>query len=223
MSQPSPGVPFDVWVNWIFNHLVTDPEWYWADDAEMLEVPPATSAEYAARLLSDAGRLLEPYSDAQVNMGLWFLASNSCSAVMLDALGDKVPEPRRRACIRAMSALYRQCFVPRCSPHLIHLDEEGWTPLNLVCYMWWDMLPICGRPEDSERANIDQECIAVMVKALELPSDACRESALHGLGHWKHHYPEEVAGAINAFLGTTPDLRPELIRYAEAAREGCVN
>ena len=35
--------------------------------------------------------------------------------------------------------------------------------------------------------------------------------------------PEFTAATIDAYLAANPTLRPELVRYAQAARAGCVN
>jgi hypothetical protein len=61
----------------------------------------------------------------------------------------------------------------------------------------------------------------VLRRLLAIPHDACRESALHGLGHWAIYYPQ-VAQMIDEFLRNTPHLRPELVTYAERARTGCI-
>ena len=61
-----------------------------------------------------------------------------------------------------------------------------------------------------------------MCQALALSHDACRESALHGLGHWQPHYPARVAHIIADFLARTPALRPELQAYARRAQRGAV-
>ncbi len=61
-----------------------------------------------------------------------------------------------------------------------------------------------------------------MRRTLDLSSDACRESALHGLGHWHLEYPQQVEAIIDRFLDSHPDLRSELKAYARAARKGRV-
>jgi hypothetical protein len=86
--------------------------------------------------------------------------------------------------------------------------------------MWWDEFPIYGRPEDPARSEIDKECLAVLEFALSLESIACRESALHGLGHWANYYPEIVRRVIGSFVESHPNERQELIAYAQNAREG---
>jgi hypothetical protein len=87
--------------------------------------------------------------------------------------------------------------------------------------MWWDMLNIYGCPDDPDRAEFDSEVLVVMQRLLAIPHDACRESALHGLGHRRMYYPQ-VTQFIDEFLRRTPDLRPELLDYAERARVGRV-
>ena len=56
---------------------------------------------------------------------------------------------------------------------------------------------------------------------LAIPHDACRESALHGIGHWVRHY-SQLADIVDQFLSGTPGLRPELVTYAESAKAGNV-
>jgi hypothetical protein len=87
--------------------------------------------------------------------------------------------------------------------------------------MWWDALPIHGRPDLSERAEFDAEALVVLERLLVIPHDACRESALHGIGHWADYYPQ-VAAVVDNFLAQTPTLRPELVAYARDARTGGV-
>jgi hypothetical protein len=58
--------------------------------------------------------------------------------------------------------------------------------------MWWDMLHFYGKPEDPDCAEVGAACLEVMRMTLDLDSDACRESALHGLSHWQYAYPQQV-------------------------------
>jgi hypothetical protein len=113
-------------------------------------------------------------------------------------------------------------FQPRCAPVLSHLDEPGGNELNRICYMWWDIMPI-GAPAASPPSDpIHDACLSEMQDILQLPSPACQESALHGLGHWARAYPEFTAATIDAYLAANAKLRPELVRYAQVARAGCI-
>jgi hypothetical protein len=59
-----------------------------------------------------------------------------------------------------------------------------------------------------------------MVTIMKIDYLACRESSLHGLGHWWHKYPARVATIIDNFLTENPMLSSELGDYAHAARVG---
>jgi hypothetical protein len=65
--------------------------------------------------------------------------------------------------------------------------------------------------------------IEVMEKTLKLGHDACREGALHGLGHWKSgSFGMRIEKVIDQFLKQNPKLRPELRQYALNAQRGAV-
>jgi hypothetical protein len=70
--------------------------------------------------------------------------------------------------------------------------------------------------------EIHQATLSVMSEVLDLPSETCQFSALHGLGHWHAHHPEQVEQIVDAFLTRHKDLRPHLIEYASRARLGNV-
>jgi hypothetical protein len=70
--------------------------------------------------------------------------------------------------------------------------------------------------------EIHQATLSVMSEVLDLPSETCQFSALHGLGHWHAHHPEQVEQIADAFLTGHKDLRPHLIEYASRARLGSV-
>jgi hypothetical protein len=70
--------------------------------------------------------------------------------------------------------------------------------------------------------EIHQATLRVMSEVLDLPSETCQFSALHGLGHWHAHHPEQVERIVDAFLSRNKDLRPHLLEYASRARLGSV-
>jgi hypothetical protein len=131
--------------------------------------------------------------------------------------------PVRQRAWRSIVPLFREVMARRCTPALSHLDEPGASPLNLACYMWWDLMPVAPAPtsSDTSRRLLDDELLAVMTALLKIPHDACRESALHGLGHWALSEKRAVP-AIDTFLARSADLRPDLLAYAKAARSGCI-
>lgn len=211
------GISFGEWVEHCFDHPVTDPAWHWAEDADRAELEPRQAVTYAARLFRGADEWLSPYTDAQVNQGLSFLIDEGGSP--LYALAETaVPLAERLHCIHSIATLFEKCFVPRCAPHLGGSGGD----LNPVCYMWWDIFPLYGQPENPARREIDSACLWVLETTLALPSIACQESALHGLGHWRTYYPDRCHSIISEFLAGQLRLLPELREYALSALEGRV-
>ena len=191
MQQSGPNA-FDDWLRQTFDHPVTNPAWYWDCDAEISDPAVIDCVAYLTRLFEEADVLLAPYADDQVNQGLWYLVDNCCSNHIYSLIEPDVAWPARRRGLGAIATLFERLFARRCSNHLSHLDEKGASPLNGVCYMWWDVFPTYGRPLSPVYPDVDAALLAVMKQVLALDSLPCQESALHGLGHWQHSYPEFV-------------------------------
>lgn len=222
MEKALANLSFDDWVVHVFDHEVGGPPWYFDLNAAHWQGPPAIVLDYLTRLFEDPLPSVGSYSDEQLSQGFWYVASNGASDYMFALLDEQARLEARLRCIRSFAELFQKLFAVRCSSHLSHLDEPGANPLNIACYMWWDILPIGGQPDVASRKEIDEACLEVMEEGLNLESIACRESALHGLGHWQQQYPRRTEHVINAFLRAHPELRPELLSYARSARRGCV-
>ena len=171
--------------------------------------------------------MLRPYSDEQLNQGFWFLLGASSDA-MRGLTDQAIAWDVRERCIRSFATLFRDLFMARCTPRLSHLLRTGdpaafeLGPLNSACYMWWDFDCWCARPGHDAHRKLDSAFLEVMRQTLDLPHDACRESALHGLGHWHRAYPAQTVEMIDLFLAKNRGIREELRRYALAARCGCI-
>ena len=133
---------------------------------------------------------------------------------MLALVDPALPLAARLRALRSFVPLFGQLMAIRCSAHLCHLDEAA-SPLNDVCYMWWDLL-WHQLPED-----IDAEVLVTLRRLLAIRHPACQESALHGLGHCARRCPQ-AADIVDEFLSGADGLRPELISYAQRARIGKV-
>ena len=210
---------FDKWITHIFDHPVTDPAWYWGDNAEYWDCSADTMVDYMTQLFEGAEDVLMPFSDAQVDQGLWWLVSSSGSQYVFALRDEAVPLSSRLICIQSMETLFETCFSKRCSAHLSHLDEAGRSPLNSICYMWWDVIPIHGltknAPDRSDSAAIDEACLNVIQKILNMNSIACQESGVLGLLEWGSYYPKIIDNAAAKFLSkyrgrNASKLRPEL-------------
>jgi len=226
MERQLRNLSFEEWLLYVFDHPVDEMKnaWYWDMDREWWDEAenPAETVQFLTQTFENAGVLLEPYSDAQLNQGLWFLVSNACSNHMFALMDESVSWPERQRCISSIHQLYEQCFAKRCSSHLSHVDEPGANPLNLVCYMWWDLMPISGMPDNPTHREMDEAILQVMDSTLQLDSIPCRESALHGLGHWQPQYPERVGKIIDKFSMSQPELPAKLRAYMINAYTGYV-
>ena len=219
------NLTFEEWLTFVFDHQVPtgqEKAWHWEFDADEWDENHADVIQFLTQAFEDAEAVFKPYTDAQLNQGLWYIADNSCSNHMFALLDTNIPWTERQRCLYSIHQLYEQCFAKRCSPHLSHKDEPGANPLNGVCYMWWDLIPIYGMPEDSHRQQLDQTILQVMESTLQLDSIACREGALHGLGHWQYKYPKRVGEIINKFSMTYQDLPKDLETYMSNAFVGYV-
>ena len=88
-----------------------------------------------------------------------------------------------------------------------------------ICHMWWDIFPRHGIPYDSGMTAIDTTILEILERLLLLDGIACKESGLHGLGHWHVAYPERVEEIIDRNLSSIP---MPLSEYAALARQGDV-
>lgn len=222
MGRELQNVIFDQWLDFVFNHPVTKPAWYWADDADDWAGGAAETIQHLTRTFLDSGSVLQKFSDAQLNQGFWYLISVSCSDIACSITNESVSNRARIDCIKAIVNLFRDCFALRCSNHLSHLDESGANPLNSICYMWWDLFPVFGKPEEPVWAKFDTTVLDVMEAILEIESEACRESALHGLGEWHCYYPDQVHTTVDKFIWKHRKIRTALRNYAYAAMHGDV-
>lgn len=222
----SDHLKFEDWVKCLFDREVTVPAWYWSN--EWPELSAADFIEFGTRLFRRSGELLKPYSDGQINDGLYAIISNNVSDDIFALKDPSIPLGQRVAFLEAIFELNRDCFVPRCTPHLSYLDWVGapekhaLSPLNSICYMCWDIFIIYGDREDKALDPLNRACLRVMEKSVRLSNIAVQEGAFHGLGHFALYYPEECAAIIDAFLAEETILPPKLLEYALGARTGGV-
>ena len=222
MGRSIQQVNFAQWLDFLFDHPVTEPAWHWSTEADQWGGSPAETVSHLTRTFRESGTALLKYSDAQLKQGFWYLVDPGCSDIAFSLVDSKVPEKLRLEAIESIGDLFEYCFARRCSDHLSHLDEPGANPLNASCYMWWDILPIHGKPEEPARRQTDIAILLVLERTLRLESEACRESALHGLGEWQCYYPLNVERIVDGFIWHNRKIRASLRNYAYAARHGDV-
>ena len=200
------------WIEHIFDHPIGEPAWYWSDDAEQWSGPREQIPLLIAETFERSYELLARFSDEQLDQGFWYLADDTPPRFMLTLVDETLPrEPRLRA-LRSFVPLFEQVMTARSTSHLSCLEDKGATPLNSACYMWWDLLRFTLWANST---SLNAEIIASQRLILIIPNDACRESALHGIGHLRHDYPEyeqQLSGIIDDFLVSTPNLPARIDR-----------
>jgi hypothetical protein len=210
---------FDSWVRHVFDHPVSKPEWYFGDRTEPWADEQQKILGYMTRLFEAPEFLMQVYSRSQVGEGLWFLAGVSASEYVWFLHEARVPWSIRYRTISSIPVLFERLFVQQCGDTLGHLDQTGDDLLNMCCYMWWDIFSTRpGKPEP----RFTDAFLEAMASVLSLPSEACQESALHGLGHEQSECPDRVARIVDSFLDQQPDMSAELRHYALRARGGGV-
>jgi hypothetical protein len=218
--NPWESPQFTAWVDAVFSHPVSEPEWYWDDNFDEFwtasERPPTDTVELLRLLFSLPAPLLTRYRNDQIAQGIWFIAGEASPGRLCYALiDDSVQLDTRVRCIREIYTLFRDLFAVACSGSSRHSSD----PLHVACYMWWDIFPSWG-VRASRGPVIDGACLDVMTRTLEIPVEVCQIAALHGLNHWYLHHGEEVEAIVDGFLRTPAPVSKEVREYAGLARKG---
>lgn len=218
---------YEEWVRFVFDHPVLSPQWWWQepesgylqewDDAAH---PPRTLA-YLTRLFQNPVELIDRLTRRQIDQGLNFLVSSSCSSHMSVLTNPKLPWAARRACFDAMIPLYAKLMSAVYEDDLGHTEYGPGDPERptFACYMWWDVIALHGGMDHPDRDRINDAVLHVFEQVLKLKSEACLESVLHGLGHWYDELPDHTESIIRQFM-TRTDISETLRSYAEDAAEG---
>jgi hypothetical protein len=209
---------YQEWLKHVFDHEIKYPlpQWYWDADAPSFEAPDDEMVELISQTFQNAGKDLAKYTDAQVDQGIWYFVSMSCSDFLRSLNSSEVPLEKRCEAIQNIFYLYSDCFAKRCAETLGHLSEEG-SPLNSSCYMFWDISSLTV----SKAQELQEAVLNVIEKILTIEHRACRESAFHGLSEMFYSRQEAVQEIIDRFLSKTK-LDEKLLIYARNAREGSV-
>lgn len=215
MAQHEPS--YEQWIDHVFDHPVTSPEWYWELDSEDGDVNGELEVEYLTKLFEQPAFLAKRFEDKQLNQGLWYLLG-CCTQRMYAIRNEEIGLAKRLRLVRSLSSLYELLFSEYCSSTLSQIDEQPSNALNSVCYMMWDMdggLGYLDEPLD----EIDLALLSVLREALQSQNDAVVESALHGLGEAGTYRLEQSHKIVEEFLALRgSSIRKELVTYAIAAK-----
>lgn len=208
-------------IKFSFDRPISNPQWYWGIDDNSDILGDDLAIEFLTRLFSSPTESLTGISDAQVNQGLWYLISSSSSPCIDAIFSEKVPWATRLSCIESIKTLFREFFLVKCAKELSHSDYNGVvsekSPINSICYMFWDLIPWMNGGPDTKVALAFFD---IVEDILSLNNIACQESALHGLGHMHSEHSLIVENIIDRFLAKNTKIRPDLKSYALDARKG---
>lgn len=190
------------------------------EDKDLAEPPAlAVMPKFIKRLFDGFEQLTSDIPADTVAKGLDRLIDQGRSDEMHTLMDDRLPLEERIAAVASLSGLLRY-FEAHCLPTPSHDSSHPRTPLNEVCYLWWDRFPAFPMPGTPERKAVEAAFLRHFSEALDSDSPAVQEYGLHGFSHWSHDYPKETAIAVDAFLKQHPNLGDSLRAYAASAREG---
>lgn len=209
------------WLKYLFEHPEGKQVAYEVRDALDPGLGSTREAELIAWVFENSEAALEPYSNRQLGSSFWYSLTPT-GAGHFELLNDtEVSSQAKERVLRSFVLLFRSTMTTRCQGQLECAGESEAGSLDRSCYMWWDLIEFMPDSEaDADRRRLESVALKVMESILDIPHDTCRESALHGLGHWQGSYPKRVADCIDDFVRREPDLRPELMDYAAHARRG---
>lgn len=197
---------FEQFLKFGFDRTLEDQFWYHSED--YLLGNPTHTTRHLIKLFRAPEILAEKYTPRQYEQGLYFVANLLCYIKFTGLFWDtRVPFDLREELIFANYDLFERFFA--------HHETEH------VCFMWWDVLAYGyymenGKAEDENGERVQQAMFETLKKILEIDSEACQKSALHGLGHLKHTKTEAT---IKDFLRRHAVSR-ELKDYAQACIDG---
>ena len=219
--MPDSPATFEHWLDETFGRAVageTYPQFVHREVEEWPDpVPDARALEYLTRLFENPEESLRYFSDRQIAAGLWELGPGDAHCVY----NRDIPIAARERLVGSVVIFFRDFFDKRCLPRLSHAASEHISPLNTACYMWWEMITWGWAKDDPDAGRITAKDLEVMEAVLRLPNPACKEAALHGLGHMVRQSDRAFA-IIDGFIEGPSGPDPALLDYARAARSGCI-
>lgn len=211
IDAPVDDTAYERFVVELVDHPVTSPEWWWDPSTTTPRRTPERWLALLTRFFERSGALIPRFKPAQVGQALWYVFSTDCSNILLDAFRGKPKGDAQERAILAIKTLYTDVFAAHCAETIHHSITKGTTDrLGTTCYMLWDLAALSS-----------PKCLDVMEFALSLPHITCKESALHGLGHWSHQHRVAVQRIIGE-ARNRGDIPGPLLDYARAAEIGMV-
>lgn len=229
---------FDEWVHYCFTLGYADFNGSSSDSDEVVDarrdrfcnMDRQLLTSHLIRLFESPAFLVGHYTSDQIADATWFIFG--VGSEFFHALrSESVPADLQVRAYLAMKTMYTDLFDRICGRGVSQPDDELEDAIDTAVYMIWDMGTVDSPVSFPEgHPHLVEPSLEVLHHALlTCRTLACRESALHGLGHTimmhdrgKHIViAESCRGMIDEFL-SLPDLPRHLREYAAAAREGLI-
>lgn len=183
---------------------------------------PAQCAEVLTHLGADPTSL-DSHSDDQLECGLRYLLYGDISDFAYLLRDGAMPLESRLRAISAIGRLLVQQLGRRLGDDLVADSTAVMTNLRSTAYMLWDVSPLSYWPPSPHAEPCRSAFIEMLGRVLtDAPSLACKESALHGLGHVRHASRHHVPKLVQSWLAARPDIPARLREYAESAAAGAI-
>lgn len=196
----------------------------------LLGVELCTDVEESISLASDVGRLRfmagmldaiireeHSLSETVILGGLRALVDPAAAMLSYSLFAESADSDLRSSVLEMMQKVFAVIFCKRCDQVLAHRGKSHLSPWNLLCFMWWELLPRHGVPRVPTLDSFDLAILRMMGDLINLDHIACKEAALHGLALWHSAYPEKVQEII---VQHAPAISSNLREYALKAQEG---
>ena len=179
-------------LNHLFNRPTTEPAWYWSDHWEegIFEDEPLSAFVFIETLLRGAKTDLSPFSNDQIGLGLTYIFDSACSNLASDFKAADVPFERKVAALRSLSALFRDVFNPLCEAKTAAFSQDKLSPLNYICYMFWDVTPL------SSFLHYENQDALLLFALQQMPNELAA------------HMPKEVQGLLQMHLAQSDVKAP---------------
>jgi len=208
---------FEAWVDFTFDHPVSEPRWYeeesWGYSGSCGKV-----LAFCTRLFHDPEFLLDRYDEAQLSQGFWFIPG--LDGYLRAIWCAETPLAPREECVLSMENLFGKLFAKH--------------PFGEAAYMWWDGVDsyrggLCGGTSGDDRlvrmeeARLETVMLEVLGRILlGNASRECQRSALHGMGHIANRCDEKTEAEITRLIDRylSEDVPKPLAEFAEICRHG---
>ena len=210
-------VSYDQWVQHLYHEFSRSAGHFEIGYPDDWYANPRMLVEHYTQFLENSVPVVDRFGRELVGEMLWGLTS-SVSDLCIEVCDQKIPVEIRNRAISAIGTMIRE-LVPR---HLTRGLWESWNKLDCTVFMYWDIASVWPATGTDEGRALLQVCLDEMRSVLELDHPVAQLHALHGLGEFHISFASQTAPIVDAWIAAHPHANPEIMEYAQHARDGLV-